>query len=425
MGNSEVYCAVRECRLKNVPVYLVEHQGFFDRHRLYDDGVWGYVDNADRYAFLSKAALYVAKSLSFCPDVVHANDWQTSLVPFFLKVPAITPFFGRTVSVLTIHNAFNQGKFCGDKRNFIGVPDQYFTSDIIEDFGGINLLKAGIRFADKINAVSLGYAAELVTPEGAHGLHEYFRRRKNDLSGILNGCDYSLWSPSTDPYISVNFDVDNMSGKTTCKTELQKDVGLEVNANLPLFGMVSRISDNKGFGYLIPTIREALKGDVQFVILGSGDPLIERELVQLAAEYRGKMAYKSGYDDRMARNIYAGSNFFLMPSLFEACGLSQMYSMSYGAVPLVRAVGGFKDTVEDAQNSRNGTGFVFETPSREELFACVQRAIHVYRYSREDFLGIVRRAMQKRFEWRNSAQQYVDMYRDAMEQRSQGLIDLV
>ena len=419
MGNSDVYCAVRECHLKEIPTYLLEHHGFFDRPRLYDDGVWSYVDSADRYAFLSKAALRVCKSLSFRPHVVHSNDWQTSLIPFYLKIHELDDFFKETASVLTIHSAFLHGRFFSDKQCFIGVPAECFTSDIIEDYGSVNFMKAGIYYADKINAVSPGYAAELLTPEGAHGLHEYFRRREKDLRGILNGCDYSLWNPGTDPYIPVNFDIENLSGKVKCKTELQKDLGLEVDKNRPLFGMVCRLSNGKGFVYLIPAMREALKGDIQFLVLGSGEPSIERDLGQLVAEHPRKAAYRGGYDDQTAHCIYAGCDFFLMPSLFEACGFSVMYGMSYGTIPIVRAVGGLKDTVEDIHKSQSGTGFVFENPCTEELCICIQRAIHAYRDNPEDFLAIVHRAMQKRFEWHSSAQQYVKMYRDALEKRNE------
>jgi starch synthase len=421
MGNSEVWCAVREKQRKDdeeVPTYFVEHNGFFDRPNLYDDGLLSYVDNADRFAFLSKAALELCKSLAFCPDIVNANDWTSALAPFFLKVHERDGFFQETACVLTIHSAFYQGKFFGDKRYFIGIPDEYFTADIIEDQHGVNFLKAGLYFADKINAVSPNYAVELLTPGGAHGLYTYFKRREEDIRGVLNGCDYSYWDPKTDDLIPKKYSANNFHGKAICKRELQKVFQLEEDENRPLFGMVCRLTNDKGFAYLIPALYDILKEDVAVVVLGVGDPAIKYNLDQLTANFGGKAGFKACYDERLAHWVYAGSDFFLMPSLFEACGSSQMYSMAYGTVPLVRAVGGLKDTVEDFnEDTGAGTGFVFQEPTAEALRRCVQRALHIYRNDQEIFRSMRLAAMRRRFKWSNTAERYLEMYEEALREK--------
>ena len=282
---------------------------------------------------------------------------------------------------------------------------------MIEDQDGVNFIKAGLYFADKINAVSPTYAKELLTPEGAHGLNPYFVRRANDLRGILNGCDYHYWNPETDVLLPANYTHDDLLGKVMCKAEVQRAFAIEVIPTRPLFGMICRLTEQKGFGYIMPALHKLLEEDVALVILGEGDPSIESGLFQLTKDFRGKAGFRSGYDEKLAHLVYAGSDLFLMPSLFEPCGSSQMYSMRYGALPLVRATGGLKDTVRDFDEPA-GTGFVFEEPSPEALYGCLKRSIHVYRESPRIFRVMVQRAMQERFEWRTTAQQYLEMYRE-------------
>jgi starch synthase len=408
---------VRAIDLYGLPVYLLEHNGFYDRPNLYDDGLFSYLDNADRFAFLSKAALQICKSLSFHPQIINANDWTTALVPFFLRVHERDGFFQKTASVLTIHNAYYQGKFHGDKRHFIGIPDEYFISNVFEDQHGVNFLKAGLYFANKINAVSPSYAAELLTQGGSHGLHQYLRPREKDLRGILNGCDDSYWNPKTDPLIPAHYEAENISGKEVCKRETLKTFQLrDVADHHPLFGMVCRLTDNKGFAYLIPALYEILRKEkIGVIILGIGDPSLERDLYQLSQNFPNQMGFRAVFDERLAHYIYAGSDFFLMPSLFEPCGSCQMYSMAYGTLPVVRAVGGLKDTVDDLDEQTGiGTGFVFDEPTSEALCKCIQRAIHTYRGDKQIMHRMIKLAMYKENKWGNTAKQYLDMYEDAL-----------
>ncbi len=413
MGNSNVLCSIREGSVDGVPVYFVEHNDYFDRQNMYDDGRLSYVDNAERFAFLAKAALHVCRRIPFRPDIAHANDWTTALVPFYLKVHERDDFFSSTGSILTIHNAYFQGKFYGDKRHFIGVPDECFVSDIIEEYGGVNFLKAGLYYADRINAVSVGYANELLTPEGAHGIHDFFRRRSAHLRGILNGCDYESWDPATDMDLPARFDVGRMAGRDVCKAVLEDSLGIA--ANVGMFGIVGRLTKQKGYDYLLPVIRRMLREDVAFVVLGVGDSSIEDELHHLADVGKGRVVVRTEFNERLARLIFAGSDFILMPSLFEPCGLSQMYGMRYGAIPVVRSVGGLRDTVQDyAQLADTGTGFVFDSPTPDALERSLRRALLLHRRNPAAFRKLVSRAMKTRFTWNASAQQYIDMYKDAL-----------
>jgi len=420
MGNSDVWCAVRESHLEGLPVYAIEHDGFYRRDRLYDDGRHGFVDNTDRFAYLCKSSLEVARQLSFRPGIVHGHDWPTALTAFFLRVHEWDGYFDQTASVLTIHNAFFQGKCWSDKLAFLGAPPDSFVPDIFEDHGEANLLKAGVYFADQINAVSPGYAAELLSPEGSHGLHFSFKRRAADFRGILNGCDYRLWNPQDDRFLPRSYTAADLKGKAVCKAELRRELGLQPeHIGRPLLGMVSRVVDQKGFEYLLPALHKALLDDLEVVVLGTGEPTIETEIWRLANKFPEKMVFLPAHNERMAHRIFAGSDFFLMPSQYEPCGLTAMYAMRYGAVPIVRAVGGLSDIVSDVDmDSGTGTGVQFRAPEATELAQAIRRAVQMWQ-DRTAFCGIVQRAMSEKFEWAEAARKYVDMFKAATLRRTQ------
>jgi starch synthase len=280
----------------------------------------------------------------------------------------------------------------------------------------VNYLKAGLHFADQINAVSPGYAAELLTPEGAHGLHDYFRRRAADLRGIVNGCDYRLWNPAVDPFLPAAFSETCLCGKSVCKTRLQDAFGLPASSAAPLLGMMCRLTRQKGFDFLLPVLRQILHDDVQCVVLGIGDPAIERELHLLAQAFPGKAAYRNEFSEPLAHLLCAGSDLFLMPSLFEPCGFAQMYCLRYGTPPIVRAVGGLNDTVQDCALGA-GTGFVFAEPNAAALMQCLRRALEMFHHQPEQFRALIRRGMRQRFDWLATASRYVRLYLDALERR--------
>lgn len=385
-------------------VYGIDCPIYFDRDGIYANAYQAYQDNAQRFAFFSLACLYLAQLLEFQPDVLHCHDWHTALGCFFIKHHS-SDFFAHTKSVLTIHNGA-----------FQGITDKH-SSQILANYPAlahaenINMLELGILHADKITAVSPNYAQELVTHLGSHGLFNVFDLRRQDVHGILNGCDYQDWSPATDTYIAANYHVDDLSGKEKCKRALQKHFGLPIKKKVPIIGMVCRLTDQKGFNYLLPALDELLQHEVQLIIVGTGDPNICASLVQLSQTYAHNFAFYEGFSHELAHQVEAGSDFFLMPSLFEPCGLNQMYSLAYGTLPIVRAVGGLKDTVTDMRDSPNNpTGFVFDSPTKDDLLHCVRRALLCYQESPEKFKFIQRNGMLTQFSWLDSANQYLALF---------------
>ncbi|WP_263082026.1 glycogen synthase GlgA [Endozoicomonas sp. Mp262] len=403
--------ALRQACFDGIVVYLIEHNDYFHRAGLYGEHGQGYGDNSQRFAFFSKAVLAACQLIDFSPDVIHCHDWQTALLPYYLKVDECkTPFFNNTGTVLTIHNAAYQQHTGSHLMDELGIAWRYFNAACFEDCGQINLLKGGIAFADRVTTVSPTYAEELLTEEGGHGLVDSFRRRHRDLYGILNGCDYRHWDPATDELIPATFSKEVMQGKAVCKSALQDRLNLPVDDGKPVFGLVSRLADQKGFSFLMPALQRILRENIQLVLLGSGDRAIAEELQWFAERYPDKCRFINGFDNGLAHWIEAGSDFFLMPSLFEPCGLNQMYSLKYGTLPIVRAVGGLKDTVEAyGDKGEQGTGFVFEQPCAPDLIACLYRALRVYGDARI-FRQLQQNAMSQTFTWEESAAAYCDIY---------------
>ncbi|KLV07008.1 glycogen synthase [Photobacterium aquae] len=405
---------VHQLHSGDVTVYSVDAPVYFDRPALYAEENVGYQDNGERFAFFSAAALDLCEKVAFQPDVVHCNDWHTGLVPFLLRTRyANSAFFAEAKSVITIHNAVFKGVFNYDQYSLIPELIQRRYLQLEQDHSHISMLKAGVAYADKVNAVSPNYAAELLTELGSHGMAADFQQRAADLYGIVNGCDYGDWNPETDPYIKQNFKASKVSlarGKKACKRDLQQQVGLPV-VDVPVYGMVCRLTEQKGIHYLLPILRDFLVNNVQVVILGSGDPVLAKSLRDVSEEYAEKLAFVEGYNNPLAHSVEAGSDFFLMPSEFEPCGLNQIYSLAYGTLPIVRAVGGLVDTVIDYdQTPQVATGFIFKAPTPEALLIKLQRSLLLYCQNPQEIKRLQQNAMASRFEWQDVAEQYVRMY---------------
>jgi starch synthase len=412
---------LKKTYLDGVEVYVIECDRYFDRPELYAEHNRAYVDNGERFGFFAAASLDVLPKLGIKPSVVHANDWHTGLIPFLLKTRYAedTRFNGKN-SVLTVHNAIFKGIFSYSQLEII--PELHLSGMEFLQYGEgwVSTLRAGIAFADKINAVSPNYAAELVTPLGSHGLVDDFVHRSKDLHGIVNGCDYSEWNPKHDEFLPANYsdELESMlSGKLASKTLLQQELGLP-ERNVPMVGMVCRLTHQKGFHYILPILDKFLKNDVQVVIIGTGEPQIASHLNDLAEEFSDKLKFVEAYSNRFAHLVEAGSDFFLMPSEFEACGLNQIYSMAYGTLPIVRKVGGLKDTVIDFDDDPvNATGFGFDEPCHDALLIVLQRALLFYLQHPEQMHEMQLRSMRKDFSWTESAKEYIKMYDLALSQQ--------
>jgi starch synthase len=422
MGNKEEWCTVYQITSNSeVPVYLIEHQLYFDRWGLYhDSSMHDYDDNPLRFSFLSRAALQLCKDIQFKPDVVHANDWQTALTPAYLKVWHWNdPLLGSAASMLTIHNIAYQGIYPKKHMEYIGLGWHNFTEDKLESYDQINFLKGGIHYADVITAVSPTFAKEITAPYGGFGLSPYLASKTDSLMGIINGIDYAVWSPQNDQLIPANFSIQDLSGKKICKKKLQNTFDLAEDDHVAVIGAIGRFVEQKGFHLLAQTIESLIQNmHVQFVILGTGDRNLEEFFGNLPARYSGKAGSYIGFDNYRAHLITAGCDFFLMPSLFEPCGLNQMYSQHYGTLPIVRATGGLDDTVENYdESSGNGSGFKFWEPTSHALYYTVGWAISTY-YDRPHHMKMmIQKAMSKDFSWESSASHYVEAYHKAIENK--------
>ena len=423
MGSmGEAWAGVYESTLpgSDVPVYFIEHEGFFGRKGLYNDEEGkGYDDNDNRFIFFSKAVMQLAKKLHFKPDVIHANDWHTAAIPVLLNTTyAFDPDFTYTGSLLTLHNLQHQGKFYKGAMDVLDVGWEHFKADELEEYDGINLLKGGIVHADAVNAVSQKYAQEIRTPEFGWGLDRLIDAKAYKLYGILNGIDYEEWSPAVDTFIPANFDLDDLSGKALCKTALQKEFDLPQRNDLPLIGLVGRLVEQKGITLLSAAAEELLKMDIQIVLLGTGEKWAEHFFSELTSKYPEKFACYIGYRNDLAHKIEAGSDMFLMPSLFEPCGLNQIYSLRYGTLPIVHATGGLDDTIENYDSvHQSGTGFKFYNAIPEALIGTVQWAVDTWYQDRSGFKQLQHHAMLKRFDWEEAAHGYEDLYRHIIQGR--------
>jgi starch synthase len=391
--------------------FFVENERLFGSRRgLYAERGHDYADNAERFAFLARAALAVPAAMRLRPRVIHANDWQTGLVPFLLRHEhAGDPALAGARTVFTIHNLAYQGVFPKETIPHLGLPWDAFRHEAMEFFDRLSFMKAALTFADALTTVSPTYAREILTPEGGVGLESVLRHRRADLHGILNGIDVEEWNPETDPHLPAHYSARTLAGKSRCKAALQRELGLPARADVPLVAMVSRLADQKGVDLVAAALDDLLARDVQLAVLGSGDRALEDALSRAARDRPDRMAARIGFDEGLAHRIEAGADAFLMPSRFEPCGLNQMYSLRYGTVPVVRAVGGLEDTIEDYDGWNRGTGFKFREYTPPALLLAVRRALETWR-DRRAWRGIVSRGMAQDFSWDRSARSYEDLY---------------
>lgn len=416
------YCGVYEGRLPgcDVPIYFLDHEGYYGRAGLYQEGGRGYPDNDNRFVFLSKASLELCKMLDFTPDVVHAHDWHTGVVPVLLNTSYLHDHYvGSSASLLTLHNMQHQGNFYPGLMEVLGIGWKHFNYLELEKDDQVNLLKGGIYHATLLNTVSSGYAHEIQTAEYGWGLEGVVRERAADLSGILNGVDYDDWNPSRDPFLAANYNARTVKkGKAACKADLQAVMGLPQRPDVPVFGVVSRMVKQKGTDLLAEAIHRILEMDVQFVVVGNGEPWAHFYFGDIAAMYPEKFACYIGYNEALAHKVEAGSDFFVMPSAFEPCGLNQMYSLAYGTPPIVRATGGLDDSVENFNEATlTGTGFKFWQHSASALFDTVGWAAYTFFNNQPGLAALRKNGMAQRFTWEDAAIKYERLYRLAVRRR--------
>lgn len=410
-AESQVYhFDVRHMIWHDIDIYFVDYPEYFDREGLYSSAYDAYQDNGERFSFFSSAVLHTLQAVDCIPDIIHCHDWHTAMLPYLLAYDR-SGAFTQTRSVFTIHNAAFQGVHRLEDIPFL----RHHPGILAQVHGGyVNMLQSGIEFAHKVTTVSPNYAEELLTNLGSHGLHDRLVTRKEDLHGILNGCDYSQWNPATDQFLPENYDATNLHAKQTCKKALQEKSGLPQNPGVPLLGMVCRLTEQKGFGYLLPILDELMDHNLQMVIVGTGDPEVCMDLGEFAQNHPEQFAFINGFSSEHAHLVEAGADFFLMPSQFEPCGLNQMYSLAYGTIPVVRAVGGLKDTVIDQSHQDSATGFVFDEPTPAALLACIRRALLFYYEHPVKFREMQRRGMETRFTWSQAAKDYISLYEDML-----------
>jgi starch synthase len=398
-----------------IPVYMVENARYFDR-----EGIYMYPDDADRFIFFCRAVLEALKLLEWQPDVIHCHDWHTAIVPNWLStVYKEDPFFANVVTVYTIHNLAYQGIFGYRVLEIAGIDEWGFlyhpeTADLNEV---VDLMGRGIYWADVVNTVSKTYAREILTPEYGERLDPLLRDRRDRLFGILNGIDYETANPASDPHIAAKYDANSLDQRVENKLALQREAKLPEDAQVPLIGIISRLTDSKGFDILGETIDHILDHGVQFVLMGTGEQHYHDVFSRMVQQYPRQAAIFLTFNAPLAQRIYAGSDMFLMPSHFEPCGTGQLIAMHYGSVPIVRATGGLADTVQDYDpRTGQGTGFVFDAYDRWALFAAIVRAVETFKH-RNVWRRIQQRGMSADFSWDRSAQKYVDLYRRAIASR--------
>jgi len=399
-------------RADGVLFCFIDRPEYFDRDHLYGTAAGDDPDNGERFAFFSRAALETMKATGFRPEIVHGHDWQAALAFAYLRhVYAGDAFFGRTRTLFTIHNLAYQGLFDKDVLGRVGLPASLFNMNDLEFYGRVNALKAGILYASAVTTVSPRYSREIQTPEFGCGLDGLLRARSGVLHGILNGVDYKDWDPATDRLIPQTFTPADLTGKEACRAALAREFGLTAPAGLPVAGMVTRLAGQKGLDIVCDALDALLGLGLTFVILGTGDPRIQDFLLAAQKKNPRRIGLKIAFDERIAHTIYAGSDIFLIPSRYEPCGLTQMYAMKYGTVPVVRATGGLDDSVLefDAQ-AGTGTGFRFVLPEPGPLVEAAGRAAAAFKRP-DEWRTLVGNAMAEDFSWERSAAAYLALYR--------------
>lgn len=414
MGSAEESARIESLKLNNgVHVFFVDHPGFYDREELYGTAQGDYPDNDRRFTFFQRAVLESLKKLGQKQDIVHCHDWQTGLIPTYLKTLYHDSFFQKTKSVFTIHNLGYQGNFPPDSLAATGLGWNEFRIERLEFYGKLSFMKAALLDSDILTTVSERYAQEIQSKEFGCGMEGVLAKRKNSLIGIVNGIDPEEWDPRKDPELAAHFDAKKLDKKSINKSALQKDNGLTIDPKVPVIGMVSRLVDQKGLDILIPALGEMLETGTQFICLGTGEEKYHHTLRDIAKKNKGKLAVHILFDAKMAKRIYASCDMLLMPSYYEPCGLGQMIAMRYGTIPVVRQVGGLADTVKDYDShTGSGNGFSFEEYSSIALLNCVKRAAAIF-HQEKKWHDLMAHAMTCDFSWSASAKRYVQAYESA------------
>ena len=398
----------------DVDIYFVHYPNFFHREKIYTED-W---DEDERFILFSKAVIQIMQKLGWAPDIMHVNDWQTSLIPVLLKENyGWDRLFLKTKTVLTIHNIGYQGRFSLESYKRAELPPHlYENNGILVHEGDSNFLKAGILYADVINTVSETYAKELLTPELGAGMDKYLWQRNEDFYGIINGVDYNIWNPETDEHIPFHYSIENLVGKEEDKQYLLNKFKITFDSTIPTIGIISRLVTQKGFDIISEILDKLLNQNIQLIVLGSGENKHEEMFKSAANRFPKKVGVYIGYNENLAHLIEAGTDIFLMPSHYEPCGLNQIYSLKYGTVPVVRKTGGLADTVQDWNEYNEygqdiGNGFSFYEYSGEALLQSINRAINDY-HNKSVWKKIQRNGMIKDYSWKHSAQEYVELYRN-------------
>lgn len=402
------YCGIFEAKHNGVIYYLIDNQYYFKR-----DTIYGHYDDAERFAFFSRAVLEIIPYIDFKPDIIHCNDWQTALTPvYYSAMYANSPGYENIKTIFTIHNIQYQGVYGKELlEDVLGIPAD--KASLLEYDGCINFMKGAIECADKVTTVSPSYADEILDPWYSHGLDSILNERRYKLSGILNGIDTVGYDPAKDKCIKANFSADDVSGKKIDKEALQKEMGLPVNPGVPVIGMVTRLVSHKGLDLVKGILDELLAtSEMQLVVLGSGDYEYESYFRWIAEKYPDKVGLRIGFVPELARKIYAGADMFLMPSKSEPCGLSQMVALRYGTVPIVRETGGLRDSITDCGDGK-GNGFTFKSYNAHDMLDAIRRALTLYYNG--DWNELVLRALNCDFSWGRSANAYIRLYKETLK----------
>jgi len=421
MGYRQATCIVREGSIdfkdkgkdQKVPVYFVDNYHYFNR-----GGIYCYFDDADRFAFFCKAVLEMLPKIDFKPDIIHCNDWHTGPICMFLKEKYKSyPFYKNIKTLFTIHNLEYQGNFSRDVLGIMGISDEIFIPEKVEFYGMFSFMKAGLVYTDIISTVSETYAKEIQTEQYGEKLEGLLKTRSEDLYGIVNGIDYDVFNPETDPRIYKNYNVQTFKLKVENKYALQKEMGLP-KKDVPVIGLISRLTGQKGLNLIMDEIDEMMKNDIQFVLLGAGDEYYETGFKKIQKKYPEKVGVYIGFNAPLAQRIYAGSDMFLMPSRFEPCGLGQLFSLRYGTIPIVRSTGGLAETVIDIdEDSKNGNGFSYKEFSSKDMLKAINRAIKFYNEKPKEWEEVVKRAMNADYSLNKSAGKYSELYAKLMKKK--------
>ncbi len=406
---------------QGIPVYLFQQDDLFDRPKLYGNAEGDYADNLERYTYFCRAALLFAKKAGLELDVIHCHDWQTGLIPIYLRtVYMADPALSRVASVFTVHNMGYQGLFPADKLAVCGLPSSEFNPEGIEYWGNLSLLKAGLVYSDAITTVSPRYSLEIQTPEFGLGMEAILRQRSEDLYGILNGADYGAWDPAKDPHISANYSVSKTRNKRTCKAALIDEMGVGKHLlDRPVLAVISRLASQKGHDLLVEIVEDVVRLDAGLIVLGAGEYKYQQALGELRQKHGESIAVRFAFDEPLAHRIMAGADMLLAPSRYEPCGLTQIYALKYGTVPIVRITGGLDDTIQQFDpRSGIGTGFKFGAYEPRAFLEQIKEAVKTYA-DKATWAKLVKQCMKADFSWEESAREYVLLYEKITEGREQ------